>query len=536
WTIRRGQSFRIIIDFYPRAPKVYTARLEIRTSFPCDGLDTTMLVRGEGFAPAFGMTIAFDTANVNRNTIGLTTCDTLELPIVANRDIPQQVIDMKFRIGYDSTALKLIDIRSTYTSRAGTTVSIADTGDGARGLLSNAWNVLADTIALVRFAVIRGPASFDITLDSIEFDSDSLMFFKIIAGGDRARVIIDEPLIAITPATNFDTVNVRTCADRVFYVSNPGLIPVRFDSLAGLPPGHRVTASTRPIPTTLAPGDTVAVTVTFCAFTEATYDAAVTAVSNEPCAIGDTGRVVSFGYAPPFPLSVLFDANIGVADEIRGTIADTIDVPITVDRDIPQTPLDIDLFVAYNRRALQLIGATSTYGTPTLTESTNGANVVLNGCDSIRAGQIALMRFIVAVPDSITSPIRIDRQSVLFASDSAFWVKLIPSGDTGRVVVDGRCNITRLNFRGGLNRLNAAVPNPASTSIAFDVEFMEDGHPRMNVVNAAGIDIAQLMTGEPLGGGRYRLELDVTDIPAGIYYCVFDNGRFRAVERFVVVK
>ena len=78
--------------------------------------------------------------------------------------------------------------------------------------------------------------------------------------------------------------------------------------------------------------------------------------------------------------------------------------------------------------------------------------------------------------------------------------------------------------------------DPASSSIAFEVEFIEDGHPRMNIVNAAGIDVARLMTGEPLGGGRYRLELDVADLAAGVYYCVFDNGRFRAVERFVVVK
>lgn len=536
WTIRRNQSFRIIIDFYPRAPKLYTARLEIRTSFPCDGVDTTMLVRGEGFAPAFGMTIAFDTANVGRDTINLTTCDTLVLPIAANRDIPQQVIDMAFRIGYDTSALRLLDIQSKYTSNPTTSVSIIDTGDGARGRLTNAWYVTGDTIALVRFVVIGGPARFPITLDSIEFDSDSLMFFKIIAGGDRAWVVIDEPLISISKVTSFDTVNVRSCADRVFYVSNPGAIPVRFDSLGGLPPGHRITSSTRPLPAILAPGDTVAVTVTFCAFTEALYDVNIAAVSNEPCPIADSGSVWSFGFAPPFPLSVLFDANIGVIDEIRGTIADTVNVPVTVDRDIPQTPLDIDLFVSYNRRALQVIGATSAYATPIVTEAAGGLNIVLNGCDSIRSGEIALLRFVVAVPDSIVSPIRIDRQSVLFRSDSAFFVKLIPTGDTGRVVVDGRCNITRLNFRGGVNKLNSALPNPASTSIAFDVEFIEDGRPRMNIVNAAGVDIAQLMTGEPLSGGRYRLELDVTEIPAGVYFCVFDNGRFRAVERFVVVK
>jgi hypothetical protein len=532
WTIRRGERFPIIIDFYPRAPKLYVARLEITTAYPCAGVDTTILVRGEGFAPAFGLALAFDTARVGRDTMRLTTCDTLELPIVSNRQIPQQVIDLAFRIGYDSTMLRLLDIRSKYTALA----TIADTGDGARGFLRDAWYVGADTVALVRFAVIGGPSSFPITLDSIEFDSDSLMFYKIITGGDRGTVIIDEPRIAISAMTAFDTVNVRSCADRIVYVSNPGAIPVRFDSLAGLPPGHRITASTRPIPSILAPRDSVAITVTYCAFTEAVYDATLMAVSNEPCPIADTGRVQSVGFAPRFPLSLLFDTNIGVVDEIRGTIADTIEVPILVDRDIPQTPLDIDLFVSYNRRALQQIGATSAFATPIVTESTGGLNLRLEGCDSITSGELARLRFVVAVPDTVLSPIRIDRESVLFASDSAFWVKLVPSGDTARVAVDGRCNITRLNFRGGLNRLSAAVPNPASTSIAFEVEFVEDGSPRMSVHDANGREVAQLMTGDALSGGRYRLELDVRDLSGGVYYCVFDNGRFRAVERFVVAR
>lgn len=532
WTIRRGQRFPIIVDFYPRAPKLYVARLEITTSYPCASVDTTILVRGEGFAPAFGMTVAFDTAAVGRDTIALTTCDTLELPIVTNREIPQQVIDFTFRLGYDSTALKLLGITSKYTTNA----TIVNTPAGAFGTLRDAWYVGADTIAVVRFAVTGGSARFTIDLDSLEFDSDSLMFFKIIAGGDRAVIIIDQPMIAITPVTSFDTVNVRSCADRVFLVSNPGAIPIRFDSLGGLPPGHRITASSRPIPATLAPGDTVAVTVTYCAFTEAVYDTTITAVSNEPCAIADTGRVWSYGYAPPFPLAMLFDANIGVIDEIRGTISDTVEVPITVDRDIPQTPLDIDLFLTYNRRALQALGASSDYATPTITEASDGLRLQLDGCDSIVSGEIARIRFVVAVPDSIVSPMRLDRQSILFASDSAFFVKLIPSGDTGRVVVDGRCNITRLNFRGGINKLAAAVPNPASSSIAFDVEFLEDGRPRMSVMSAAGVEVAQLMIGEPMSGGRYRLELDLIGVPAGVYYCVFDNGRFRAVERFVVVR
>ena len=39
-----------------------------------------------------------------------------------------------------------------------------------------------------------------------------------------------------------------------------------------------------------------------------------------------------------------------------------------------------------------------------------------------------------------------------------------------------------------------------------------------------------------LTGGRYRVDLDASTLPDGVYYCILDAGKFRAVERIVVVK
>ncbi len=534
WVIKRGQKLTFRVNFYPRAPKDYQARIYLHTVFPCDGDDTTILVRGTGFAPAFGLQMAFDTAAIGQDTFHLNTCDTLIVPVMINRAIPQEVIDMAFRIGYDSALLRLVDIRSPYTPNA----TVSDTGDGARGKLKDARNAQAGEVAYVRFIVRGGSGAFPITLDEIEFDSDSLVFFKIVAGIDRGWVIIDEPLIAITGPTNFDTVNLKSCADRQVMVRNPGLVPIRFDSLSGLPPGHTIVASSVPYPLILQPGDSIEFTVRFCPFVEALYDSSLRAHSNAPCPITDSGLVHSFGYAPPFPMRLALGATVGT-DTLSGTIADTVELPILLDRDCPQTPLDVNMLIHYNRRALQYIGITSTYTSgASASVVSDGITVSLPHCDSLRAGEIARLKFVVAVPDSIMSPMWLEPQK--FTSDSVFWVKLDPpitTGDTDMVRVDPRCNIARLNFVGGANKLGAPTPNPTTGRLAIDAEFVEDANARLILFNSAGVEALQVLDGtQRLKGGHYRFEFVAAGLPSGDYFCVFEAGTFRATERIRIVK
>ncbi len=534
WVIKRGQRFTFRVIFYPRAPKDYLSRLYLKTSFPCDGQDTTILVRGTGFAPAFGLQMAFDTAAVGRDTFHLNTCDTLLVPVMINRAIPQDVIDMSFRVSYDTSMLGLVDITSPYTP----TTSVVDTGDGAHVVLKDARKAEAGVVALLRFFVRGRAGAFPITLDDIGFDSDSLVFFKIVAGVDRGWVIVDEPLIAITSATSFDTVNIKSCADRQVVVRNPGAIPIRFDSLSGLPPAHRVVATSVPLPVTLAPNDSVVITVRFCPYIEQLYDSTLLAHSNVPCPIVDSGLVHSFGYAPPFPMRLAIGPTVGV-DTLAGTIADTVTLPIMVDRDVPQTPLDVNMLLRYNRRALQYLDITSTYTSrASATPVAGGLDIKLPGCDSLRAGEIARLRFIVAVPDSIVSGMILEPQK--FTSDSLFWVKLDPpitQGDTGMVRVGARCNIARLNFRGGANKLSVPQPNPTTGRMTIEAEMVEDSYARLRLFNTAGDEALTVLDGSlRIEGGRYRFEFDAGSLPSGDYFCVLEAGTYRGSQRVRIVK
>ena len=141
-----------------------------------------------------------------------------------------------------------------------------DTSDGANIALNKSVNIEAGTfVTLPRFKVIGGSSLiFPITLDNINFDSDSLVFFEIVSGvgswGRRNRPADDR---------RYETYEFRyrRCEGlqerQRITVYNTGVIPVRFDSLS-LPKWHTVTASSIPLPAMLSPGDSVQLTVTFC--------------------------------------------------------------------------------------------------------------------------------------------------------------------------------------------------------------------------------------------------------------------------------
>jgi hypothetical protein len=531
WVIHRNQQFGIRVSFFPRAPKHYEARMQIHTTFPCNDVDTSVLVMGDGFAPAFGLQLAFDTARVGQDTIRLSTCDTLELPIMSSRDIPQKFIDIYYHLGFDTTELQLIGGQSPFTDSI---IATSDT-DGANIVMKNAINVSAGTIATLKFKVTGGPKIFPITLGNINFDSDSLVFFKIIAGDDQGTIEIDQPMIAVSKFTNFDTVNVRDCRNETIEIYNPGAIPIRFDSLGRLPSWHIVTASSVPLPAIIAPGDSIALTVTFCPREDSLFDTTFFAYSNVPCPVSDSGEIKSYGYAPPFPFKMESTPDLSSGDSIRGPIADTVDVPILLDRDIPLTPLDVRFTLHYNARALQYMRAISTYTTPVVADSLGSLTITLQECQNLTKGEIARLTFVIAVPDSVDSPMILD--PLKFTSDSIMWLKPIPAGDTSVVHVEPQCNITRLDFHAGSNSVSIPHPNPATDRVTLDVSFMADASPDLRLFNQSGENILTLMNGQTqYTSGSYHLEFDAHMLPAGAYYIEFKAGAFHATRRLVVIK
>jgi hypothetical protein len=532
WVIQRGQKgFSIKVNFLPRAPKVYTARMLIHTVFPCNSTDTTVLVMGSGFAPAFGLQMAFDTARIGRDTFKLTTCDTLVLPIMASRDIPQEYMNVFFHLGYDTTELELLNGLSLYTD----SVNGTDTTDGANVNMINGVNIKAGTITTLRFKVIGGPAIFPITLNDFNFDSDSLVFFEIVAGDDQGVVEIDQPQISVTKFTDFDTVDVKQCKNEIVTVYNTGVIPVRFDSLS-LPMWHKVTAPLLPV--TIAPGDSVQLTVTFCPRDSAVFDTTITAYSDSPCFVTDTGTLHSVGYAPPFPFKMLLAPDISGIDSIGsigGLIMDTIEVPIFIDRSIPLTPLDVKFTLNYDARALEYLSSTSPYSQAIVTNVPGTLGFVFPKSQNVDSGEFARVKFLITVPDSASSTMTLSPGA--FTSDSIMFIKPRPTGDTSMVTVGPQCNITTLIFVGGSNSISPVHPNPSSGIVAVDLSFIEDANPEFDIINSLGVTVLKPMDGTvAYKGGSYHVAFNSQSLAPGAYSIMFRAGDYRATERFVVIR
>jgi len=551
WIVRRGQKLILNFTFFPRAPKKYTARLYLYTSFPCDGVDTSILVTGQGFAPAYGLTTAFDTAAIGKDTLHITTCDTLVVPIMISRDMPQNIIDMLFHLGYDTTKLKFLDILTPYTNEIS-----ANDSDGVWGDLKNARNVKAGVVCYVRFLPKGDTANFDMFLNNVDFSSDSIVFYQIEATLDHARIIIDNPEISIQKLTNFDTVRVSRskwdttgCKDLNVVVRNPGLIPMRFDSLSTLPAFHTIIGSDKPYPLMLAPGDSIVLTVRFCPLLDTLIDDSVFAYTNKPCPKEDTGVIHSYGYAPPYHLILSFDPRIGIIDTITGIIGDTVLVPVLMNLDpaytpvsttIPVTPIDIRYTIRYDKYALQYLGATSKYTKPVVTYVPGSLLVDLLKCDSVAQGEITELKFLLNVPDSVISKITLNADSTgprKFTSDSIMFIKPVPAGDTSAIKIGPRCNISYLVFTGGGQSFADPRPNPTTGRVETEMQFFEDISPKLTVYSTTGAKAMDILDGSQLmKGGRYKIDFDVSRLAEGSYTLVFEAGEFRSVKRIVVRK
>lgn len=398
----------------------------------------------------------------------------------------------------------------------------------------------------VRLKVIGGPKVFPVTLDSIDFESDSIVFFKIVAGIDHRWIEIDEPTIAVTKLTNFDTVDVKNCGNQIITVHNTGYMPVRLDSLTGLPPWHTVVPPSAPFGTMIAPGDSVTLTIRFCPRADSACDTTIIANTSADwpgpaptlhtaCYTIDTGHLHSYGYAPSFPFKLEFQPTVNSADSVGGRIGDTIEVPILIDRSVPLTLLDMRFALSYDPRALEYLSTTSAYASVSDSSSLGFLGLALPGSQNVAKGEIARVKYLVTVPDSVVSTMVLSPGR--FTSDSIMFIKPVPTGDTTTITVGARCSLSRLVFVQGLNLMTTPKPNPTSGRVTLDISLLEDSRATLRVLNSAGQNVFTLLDGsQQIQHGSYHVEFAGQSLSSGTYIIELQGGDFHGTQRLVVVK
>jgi len=126
-----------------------------------------------------------------------------------------------------------------------------------------------------------------------------------------------------------------------------------------------------------------------------------------------------------------------------------------------------------------------------------------------------------------------------------FRVRLVPERsecalagvDSIPYSVDSICmlSLRLIDFTGPSYALRQNNPNPASgkTSIEFVVGM--EGVTRLELFDATGTLIRRLVDA-PLPAGRYAVEVDLKNLPSGVYYYRLESGPYGAIRRLMVAQ
>lgn len=564
-----GNEF--VVDFYPRAPRLYTAKMILHLSEPCVDRDTTILVRGRGFAPAFGLSMTFDSTltNATLDTFKMTTCDTISIPLYSTREIPANLADISFRMRYDTNAIRLLDIDSEYLKRSGCiadsfsgvllqpnyTVTDLQSGIGKSILLKNYCQFDSTTpLAVFRFVSNDGNrAVVRLDIDSVQFDTEGILYFQIVAGNSFGFIQVLKADLAIETPIQFDSVRILDCDTRQIVFRNTGDVPIQVRSLSQLQNGDvQMILDPNLLNTFVQPGDTISALVQFCPRSKQSFDTLAYAggVSLSPlgkisaCAFGDSTTVTGIGYPTPLELQYVPSISFTPVTPSRGMITDTVTIPVIIDTDVSLFLRDTTFWLqkvrfnvdfTYNPRVLKYIGYTSNiFPAPTVTEQLGMIRYNFRDVDSLKAGQLAEMKFVVMVPDSTVSELRSIPWG--FDTDSLMFLEVTTVDGPTYFSVDGMCNLTTIKFvDAGPSALNI-YPLPTKDEVTIEFTNPEKQTVSVTIFSQNGEKIVSLLSKELLSLGSYRLKYNLKDIPSGNYRIVFETKEQILSEPLILIK
>ncbi|MES2765369.1 MAG: choice-of-anchor D domain-containing protein [Bacteroidota bacterium] len=550
-TVQPGDTLRFRVEFKPRAPKLYKAVMNLHMSQPCRDIDTTIHLAGTGFAGYSSLDFTFENNRAAIDTFEINTCDTLVVPVYASREVPANVVDISFRFGYDTTELRFIDALSPYTSTPCPpyTPQISDSlsqWGGSDVFLKNFCKVDSlQPMVLARFVPVNNVrSSYMITIDSIGFDTPEVIFYKIIAGNDVARVIVHKPEFQILNPAVFDSVRILDCAERTITVLNTGDVAMSIDSVLKLPKDFTISAAIPALQSLIPPGDSIIVFLKFCPTQDSTVDSSAVFKSSVPCSLDSATQITAIGYAPEFPVSFGMQQNVTIPANFDAAIGDTITLPVFLGKDFSATydgitywlkRLSFDVNLRYNPYALKFLKAESEFDM-TVNEIPGKIALEFLKLDSVRAGKIADAKFVVTVPDKQQSPLYVS--SLRFKTDSIMFLKILPDTTESNFTVNGKCNLTFLKYTNiGDGSLMQNVPNPATGHTRIDFQMQETVPVVLKIFSSNGAFVETLLDGsEVLKGGQYSVDFDVSNFPSGVYYYTIQAGIFMDTKPMVIAK
>jgi hypothetical protein len=551
-TMRSGDTLRFRLNFKPRAPRLYQARVVLHVSQPCKDLDTTILVTGLGQANPFGMSLTFDNARILRDTFPGTQCDTVRIPVYASRDIPAELIDIHCGLEYDTNQIACIGIESSYLNKNcdakyPPSTSIKSYSKGTLFKVKNFCKV--DSIAPIFTALFisktQKRASLPIIIDSVYFDTEKVILYRIYAEPDTGQVVIKQSSLKALNTINYDSVRILDCVDTNLTLLNDGDIPIKLSSIMRLPIGVQFISSNPPLDSLLYPNDTIQCMIRFCPRSSNTITSTIDAISSFPCLVKDTSTISGSGYAPDIEVPFSLGAMIGVTDSVTGILGDKVSLPILIGEDFATVYRQIKYYLQsvsftlqlrYNPHALKFESITVSDSSKIIVQPIPGAIAIkANKLDSVVKGEIAKVHFTIAVPDSANSDLYLE--PIIVTTDSLPFVDIIPLLESAKCVISPKCDIHTLKYDAEMPNLLAHSPNPANNTA--DIRFTLPGEASytLSLYSSEGRFLKVISSANtPISKGEHIVSLDVSTLENGVYFYVLESGEYSSTRKLHVIK
>lgn len=554
-------TLMIRVDFKPRVYRDYSAKVKIHFAEPCEGIDTTLLVTGSGFATPFTMPFDFKTATDTITQYQVISCDTLLLPVYATRQVPADLIDIDCQIKYDTSLFQYIGQESPYIgykgepensicSKYNTNVNIVATDSSTLYVkLENFCEVdSVKPLFIAKFKPrVNQTISSTFVLDSFKFDSKDVILFRLIPDRATIDVQILNSDVSILNDINYDTVNVLDCKIDTFMVQNTGDVPFLLSNIINLPPDVTILSITPPLTDTLYPSEITEVVLEFCPRQVGEYSSYSSSEIFDPCYMLDSNLVSGFGYAPPYELLADVSTNFSIPDTLFGAIGDTVFIPIFIDKDVMASYKGIehwmvDMFfninIDYNPASLKFLGVKS------LNEQANFSyNLIKNGnlkleysdLDTLRAMQIAELKMLVVLPIDTTTSIDVTIDSL--GSEYIYFLDLYSNTENNLFNTGKSCQISHIINRLKPDGLKSANPNPWSEQTIITMELTSQSSPILKLYDVTGKLAKVLLNGNKVfEKGIYDIRVYSNNLlPGKYFYTLETNGKVQ-VKQMILLK
>lgn len=269
--LKRGEEFVLLqrnVQIPPQQTRTLTTALAFRPTEALDYTDTLCLFEQRCYMtaciPVHGRGI-IERFRYNPPVLridGVLSCDSSTATVeIINESSIEQVID----------AVRLDD-------PSGTLFAI-DTITGARTVLPSTFRIPVGGRIRIAIRFVPPPGS---TQDIAVL---GFLRYRSASGEDwivqlRASSVV--PKIYVTPTTDFGTLEVGEQRDDTLAIENISQIPIRIDRIT-LPPGYTLVGTVPPIPTVIAPRDSILAIVRFAPMAVQSYDQSATVTSDSPC-------------------------------------------------------------------------------------------------------------------------------------------------------------------------------------------------------------------------------------------------------------